>query len=46
VDTMSQYGLALDEIITPPTEDEMEQEDYQAEVAYSDRQGRNPVTGY
>ena len=46
VDVMSQFGLALDEIITPPTEDEMEQEEYQAEVAAGDRQGRNPVTGY
>lgn len=46
VDTMSQFGLALDEIITPPTEDEMEQEEYAAEVAAGDRQGRNPVTGY
>jgi predicted phage terminase large subunit-like protein len=46
VDTMSQFGLALDEIITPPTEDEVEEENYYAEAAADNRQGRNAVTGY
>ena len=46
VDTMSQYGLALDEIITPPTEDEVEEEEYATEVAMGNQQGRSRVTGY
>jgi predicted phage terminase large subunit-like protein len=46
VDTMSQFGLALDEVITPPTEDEIEAEDWMREKAQSDGQGRNKVTGY
>lgn len=46
VDTMSQYGLALDEIITPPTEDEVAEEEYATEVAMGNQQGRNKITGY
>ena len=46
VDTMSQFGMALDEIITPPTEEEVEQEEWQREKAQDDRRGRNPITGY
>lgn len=46
VDTMSQYGLALDEIITPPTEDEVDEEEYATEVAMGNQQGRSKVTGY
>ena len=46
VDTMSQYGLALDEIITPPTEDEVAEEEYATEVAMGNQQGRSRVTGY
>jgi predicted phage terminase large subunit-like protein len=47
VDTMSQFGLALDEIITPPTEDEEEEDHYHAEVAAGgSQQGRSRVTGY
>jgi predicted phage terminase large subunit-like protein len=46
VDTMSQFGLALDEIITPPTEEEEAEEEWQREKAQSDQQGRNRVTGY
>jgi hypothetical protein len=43
---MSQFGLALDEVITPPTEEEVEEEEWTRERAESDRQGRNRVTGY
>lgn len=47
VDTMSQFGLAMDEVITPPTEDELEEEEYYADVAAGgDQQGRSRVTGY
>jgi len=46
VDTMSQFGLALDEIITPPTEDEVEEDEWRAEQSRDGQQGRNPVTGY
>lgn len=46
VDTMSQYGLALDDIITPPTEDEVAEEEYATEVAMGSQQGRSKVTGY
>jgi predicted phage terminase large subunit-like protein len=46
VDTMSQFGLALDEVITPPTEEEVEEEEWARERTESDRQGRNRVTGY
>lgn len=46
VDTLSQFGLALDEVITPPDEDEVEEEAYQAERAEHDRRGRSKVTGY
>lgn len=47
VDTMSQFGLALDEIITPPTEDEVEEEEWRAESSRdTGGQGRNPITGY
>jgi len=46
VDTMSQFGLALDQVITPPTEDEIEAEEWRAEESRDSQQGRNPVTGY
>jgi len=46
VDTLSQLGLALDEIITPPTEDEVEEDEWRAEQSRDGQQGRNPVTGY
>jgi predicted phage terminase large subunit-like protein len=47
VDTLSQLGMALDEVITPPTEDELEEEQYYADVAEGGaQQGRSRVTGY
>jgi predicted phage terminase large subunit-like protein len=46
VDTMSQFGLALDEIITPLTEEETEEEAYALELSMNNQQGRNKVTGY
>ena len=46
VDTLSQLGLALDDIIVPPSPDDVAEEDYWAEERAADRQGRNPVTGY
>jgi predicted phage terminase large subunit-like protein len=46
VDTMSQFGLALDEVITPPTEDEVDEDEYQSEQWQHSQQGRSAVTGY
>jgi predicted phage terminase large subunit-like protein len=47
VDTMSQFGLALDEIITPPSEDELDEEEYHRELSESgSQQGRSRTTGY
>lgn len=46
VDMLSQFGLALDEVIAPPTADEIEEEEYLAEMAEANEQGRNAVTGY
>ena len=46
VDTLSQFGLALDQVITPPSEDELEAEEWQREKSHADKQGRNRVTGY
>jgi predicted phage terminase large subunit-like protein len=46
VDTLSQFGLALDQVITPPDEDEVEAEEWARERSQDDRQGRNRVTGY
>jgi predicted phage terminase large subunit-like protein len=46
VDTLSQFGLALDQVVTPPTEDEVEEEEYRAESSRYDQRGRSKVTGY
>jgi predicted phage terminase large subunit-like protein len=46
VDTLSQFGLALDQVVTPPTEEEVEEEEYAAEVAGAYQQGRSKTTGY
>lgn len=46
VDTMSQFGLALDELITPPTDEDLEEERYVREERESLSVGRNRVTGY
>jgi predicted phage terminase large subunit-like protein len=46
VDTLSQLGLALDKVITPPTEDEAEEEAYYAEKSFMEGGGRSKVTGY
>lgn len=46
VDTMSQFGLALDTLITPPTEDDVEEEQWMREERESLNVGRNRVTGY
>jgi predicted phage terminase large subunit-like protein len=46
VDTMSQFGLALDQVITPPSEDELAEEEWEREKSENLQQGRNKVTGY
>lgn len=46
VDTLSQLGLALDEVIAPPTEDELEEQEYAEELAEANQSGRNRTTGY
>jgi hypothetical protein len=47
VDTLSQIGLALDAVITPPSEDELDQEEYHREMSESgSQQGRSRTTGY
>lgn len=46
VDTMSQFGLALDTLITPPTEEDLEEEQWAREERESLSVGRNRVTGY
>jgi predicted phage terminase large subunit-like protein len=46
VDTMSQFGQALDTLIVPPTEDELEDEQWAREAANDLQGGRNRVTGY
>lgn len=47
VDTLSQFGLALDQVVTPPSEEEEEEEDYHREVSMAgSQQGRSKTTGY
>jgi predicted phage terminase large subunit-like protein len=45
VDTLSQLGIALNEVVTPPTEEELEEEEYREEVSLAG-EGRNKTTGY
>ena len=46
VDTMSQLGLALESLIEPPSQDELDEEEYWAESRESRSQGQNKTTGY
>jgi predicted phage terminase large subunit-like protein len=46
VDTMSQFGLALDDIIVPPSQEELDEEEWAREEMEHVAHGRNPVTGY
>lgn len=46
VDTMSQFGLALDDIITPPSSEELEEEEWNREEQEHTARGRNRITGY
>ena len=46
VDTLSQLGLALEEIIMPASEEELEEEMYNREYRDTRADGRSQVTGY
>lgn len=46
VDTMSQFGQALDTLITPPSEEDLEEEMWAIQERTSRNDGRNRVTGY
>lgn len=46
VDMFALFGLKLDELIDAPTQEEIEEEEYQEEFGEFIQQGKNPVTGY
>lgn len=46
VDTLSQFGMALDDIIVPPTAEELEEEEWERDSREAMGDGRSAVTGY